>query len=70
MKKLLKELMVLAMLVVFTVSAFGQGKGKGGDKRPPKDPGKVVTPDKRGNPPQRPPDNGNRPKGGDKKGRP
>jgi hypothetical protein len=57
MNKLLGKLMVLGMLGIFTVSVsipgFAQGKGR--DKRPPKDPGKVVTPDKRGNPPQRPP---------------
>jgi hypothetical protein len=65
MKKLIRKLMVLGMLGIFTVSAFAQGKG--GDKRPPKDPGKVVTPDKRGNQPQRPPQEDKRPKKDDKR---
>jgi len=66
MKKLIRGLMVIGMLGIFTIGAFAQGRG--GDKRPPKDRGKVVTPDKRGgNPPQRPPDKSNQPKQGDKK---
>jgi hypothetical protein len=64
MMKLIREVMVMGMLVIFPVGAFAQGKG--GDKRPPKDPGKVVTPDRK-NPPPTPPPNSNRPKQGDKK---
>jgi hypothetical protein len=71
MEKLLRKLMVLGMLGIFTVGAsvpgFAQGRGR--DKRPPKDPGKVVTPGNKGggNPPQRPPDN--KPPKQDKKGK-
>jgi hypothetical protein len=62
MKKLVQELMVLAMIGAATAGAFAQ---KSGDKgRPPRDPAKVVTPDKRPSPP---PQNTNRPKPPDKK---
>ncbi|HEY8228202.1 MAG TPA: hypothetical protein VIG25_23230 [Pyrinomonadaceae bacterium] len=64
MKKLIRELMVLGMLGVVAAGAFAQGKG--GDKRPPKEPGKVINPDKR-QPPPPPPPNSNRPPKGDKK---
>ena len=39
MKKLIRELLVLVMLGVLSVSAFGQGKSD--KQRPPKDRGKV-----------------------------
>jgi len=60
MKKLVQELMVLLMIGVATAGAFAQKPDKG---RPPKDPGKVVTPDKRPTPPP----NTNRPKPDKKK---
>lgn len=63
MKKFLRNLVVMAMLGVVSTGAFAQRKGD--DKRPPKEPGKVVTPDKREPPP--PPQNSNRPKPDDKK---
>jgi hypothetical protein len=65
MKKLVQQLMVLAMVGALSAGAFAQkGGGKG---RPPKDPGKVVTPDKRPTPP---PQNSNRPKPPDNKKKP
>jgi len=60
MKKLIQELMVLVMIGVATAGAFAQKPDKG---RPPRDPAKVVTPDKKPTPPQ----NTNRPKPRDKK---
>jgi hypothetical protein len=63
MKKLMQELMVLGMLGVVTAGAFAQGKPN--DKRPPKEPEKVVSPDKKQPPP--PPQNSNRPKPDNKK---
>jgi hypothetical protein len=64
MKKLIRELLVLATLIVFTVGgAFAQGKGR--DKRPPKDPGTVKSSDKKRDTP--PPPKNDRPKGGKKK---
>ena len=49
MIKLLRELMVIAMmLVVVSTGAFAQRKGdQDKDKRPPKDPVKVVTNDRK-----------------------
>ena len=64
MKKLMRELMVLGMLGVFSAGAFAQGKGN--DKqRPPKEPEKVVSPEKKQ--PSPPPQNSNRPKPDNKK---
>jgi hypothetical protein len=63
MKKLIRKLMVLAMVGAMTAGAFGQGKPSG-DKRPPKDPGKVVSPKPQ---PPPPPQNSNRPRPDDKK---
>jgi len=65
MKKLFRDLLVMGMLVTFPLGVFAQGKG--GDKRPPKDPGKVVTPKKEPPPQPPPPQNTNRPKGNDKR---
>jgi hypothetical protein len=64
MKKLMRKLMVLAMLAVMSVGAFAQGKPKD-NKRPDKEPEKVVSPDKRQPPP--PAQNSNRPKPDNKK---
>lgn len=63
MKKLLRELLVVALIGVVSGGAFAQRKDQ--DKRPPKEPGKVVTPDKDKREP--PPQNTNRPKPDDKK---
>ena len=51
MIKLFRELMVIAMLGVVSVGAFAQRRDQ--DKRPPKDPVKVITNDRKGG--QRPP---------------
>ena len=63
MKKLMRKLMVLVMLGVMSVGAFAQ-KPKD-NKRPDKEPEKVVSPDKKQPPP--PPQNSNRPRPDDKK---
>jgi hypothetical protein len=63
MKKLARNLLVAAMLGVVSVGAFAQKQGQGQDKRPPKETVKVVTNDRKDKPPQ----NSNQPKPGDKK---
>ena len=50
MIKLMRELLVIAMLGVVSVGAFAQRKDQ--DKRPPKEPVKVITNDRKD---QRPP---------------
>jgi hypothetical protein len=55
MIKLIRELLVIAMLGVVSVGAFAQRKD---DKRPPKEPAKVITNDQKN---QRPPKNENPP---------
>ena len=62
MKKLVRNLVVMAMLAAVTVGAFAQKQGKGQDKRPPKEPVKVI--DRKDN---RPPQNNNQPKRDDRK---
>ena len=62
MFKLIRELLVIAiMLGVVSSGVFAQRRGGGQDKRPPKDPVKVVTNDRKE---PRPPrnDNQKRPK--------
>ena len=54
MIKLMRELLVIAMLGVVSVGAFAQRKDQ--DKRPPKEPAKVITNDQKN---QRPPKNNN-----------
>lgn len=54
MIKLLRELLMIAMLGVVSVGAFAQRRDQ--DKRPPKDPAKVITNDRKD---QRPPQNNN-----------
>lgn len=54
MIKLLRELLVIAMLGVVSVGAFAQKRDQ--DKRPPKEPVKVITNDRKD---QRPPRNSN-----------
>ena len=61
MRRLIRELLVIAMLGVVSVSAFAQKKD---DKRPPKEPEKVITKDQKNQRPpkndQKPPKQGNR----------
>jgi hypothetical protein len=64
MKKWMRDLLVVAMLGVVAAGAFAQ-KPKGDDKRPPKEPTKVVTQDK-----NKPPPNNNQQKPKDNRGRP
>ncbi len=53
MIKIVRQLVVIAMLgVVSTTGAFAQRKG-GQDKRPPKEPVKVITNDRKDNRPPR-----------------
>jgi len=54
MIKLMRELLVIAMLGVASVGAFAQKRDQ--DKRPPKEPAKVITNDQKN---QRPPKNNN-----------
>jgi hypothetical protein len=61
MKKLLRDLLVVAMLGMVSVGAFAQKKNE--DKRPPKEPVKVITNDRKDKPPQ----NSNQPKRDPKK---
>lgn len=63
MKKLIRKFGVVAMLCMVSTGAFAQRKDQ--DKRPPKEPIKVVVPDRKDKPP--PPQE--KPKG-DKKGKP
>ena len=54
MIKLMRELLVIAMLGVASGGAFAQKRDQ--DKRPPKEPAKVITNDQKN---QRPPKNNN-----------
>jgi len=66
MIKLFRELLVIAMLGTVSVGAFAQKRDQ--DKRPPKEPVKVVTNDRKD---QRPPRNDNQQRPKDKpRGRP
>lgn len=68
MIKLIRKLLAIAMMLgVVSAGAFAQ-RGKGQDKRPPKEPAKVITNDRKD---QRPPRNSNQPPPKqDKRGRP
>jgi hypothetical protein len=55
MIKLLREVLLIAMLGVVSVGAFAQRRDQ--DKRPPKDPAKVITNDRKE--PRPPPQNNN-----------
>lgn len=57
MKKLVRNLLVVVMLSAVSVGAFGQKQDR--DKRPPKEPVKVVTNDRKDN---KPPQNNNQQK--------
>ena len=65
MIRLLRELLVIAMLGVVSVGAFAQRRDQ--DKRPPKEPVKVITNDRKD---QRPPRNSNQPPKQDNRRRP
>ncbi|HJY29787.1 MAG TPA: hypothetical protein VJ306_17285 [Pyrinomonadaceae bacterium] len=54
MIKLLREILLIAMLGVVSVGAFAQRRDQ--DKRPPKEPAKVITNDRKD---QRPPPQNN-----------
>jgi hypothetical protein len=64
MKKLGRQLVVIMMLGVLSGGAFAQRKGQGQDKRPPKEPVKVITNDRKDTKP--PPRDSNQPKPGKK----
>ena len=51
MIKLMREILVIAMLGVASVGAFAQRKDQ--DRRPPKEPVKVITNDRKDNRPPR-----------------
>jgi len=57
MKKLVRNLLVLGMLSLASVGAFAQKQDQ--NKRPPKEPVKVVTNDRKD---KQPPQNNNQPK--------
>ena len=65
MMKFVRQIMVVAIMASVSVGAFAQ-RGRGQDKRPPKDPAKVI--DKKDT--RRPPSNSNRPKPRDDKKKP
>jgi hypothetical protein len=65
MIKLIRELLVIAMLGVVSVGAYAQKKDQ--DKRPPKEPEKVIT---NANKDKRPPPRNNPTPKPDKRGRP
>lgn len=65
MMKFVRQILVLAMIAFVSVGAFAQRGGGGQDKRPPKEPAKVI--DKKDT---RPPSNSNRPKPRDDKKKP
>ena len=68
MVKLLREFLVIAMLGVVSAGAFAQRKDQ--DKRPPKEPVKVITNDQKNN--NRPPrqNDNQKPKSDNRRGRP
>ena len=65
MIKLLREVLLIAMLGVVSVGAFAQRRDQ--DKRPPKEPAKVITNDRKD---QRPPQNNNQQRPNDNRKRP
>ena len=67
MIKVVRELLVIAMLGVMPTSAFAQRKDR--DKRPKKEPVKVITNDRKDNRPPRQNDN-KKPKPDNRRGRP
>jgi hypothetical protein len=66
MIKLVREMLVIAMLGVASTSAFAQKRDQ--DKRPKKEPVKVITNDRKDN--NRPQNNNQKPKGDNRRGRP
>lgn len=63
MMRLVRQILVLLILAVMPTGAFAQRGGRGQDKRPPKEPVKVIE-NRKDN---RPPPNKDRPKKDDKK---
>lgn len=53
MIKLVRHSLVIAMIGAVSAGAFAQRKGGGQDKRPPKEPVKVITNDRKDNRPPR-----------------
>ena len=66
MIKLVREMLVIAMLGVVSTSAFAQKRDQ--DKRPKKEPVKVITNDRKDNRP--PQNNDKKPKSDKRRGRP
>jgi hypothetical protein len=65
MMRLVRKIVVLVMLAVVPMGAFAQrGRGQGQDKRPPKEPVKVIE-NRKDKPP--PPPKNDRPKKDDRK---
>ena len=62
MKKLFRDILVLVMLGMVSAGAFAQKRDR--DKRPPKEPVKVITNDRKD---EKPPKNSNQPKNDNKK---
>ena len=63
MMRLVRQIVVLLMLAVVPMGAFAQGRGQGQDKRPPKEPVKVIE-NRKDKPP---PPKDDRPKKDDRK---
>ena len=63
MKKLMRKFCAVVMLGIVSAGAFAQKRDD--DKRPPKEPSKVVTPDKKDKPQQT-----EKPKDNNKRGKP
>ena len=63
--KFVRQILVVAMIAFASVGAFAQ-RDRGQDKRPPKEPAKVIDKKDKG----RPPSNSNRPKPRDDRKRP
>ena len=55
MSKLLQKFMVVVMMGALSIGAFAQDRGKGDDKRPPKEPVKVIDGKGGSNRPPQPP---------------
>ena len=70
MFKLLRQILVIAMLGVMSAGTFAQKKDQEKDKRPIKEPAKVITNDRKDQ--RQPRDKGNQqpPPKGDKRGKP
>lgn len=67
MSKLVRNLLVVVMMGALSTGAFAQGKGKDKDKRPPKEPVKVIDGKGGSNRPPQPPPKPPKEQGGKKK---